>query len=165
MTTRLSRWGVGPRIFSGAFGALIFAAAATYHWPEVCRVYRVPRSVAVTIAMALFVIGIVLWLAGVVSVMKAYNRDQLVTSGVYRLVRHPIYSAWIVLILPGVAFLARSWPLLLVPLVAYAAFKLLIHREDDNLRERYGQAYVDYRAQVNELIPIPRFRTRVELCR
>jgi protein-S-isoprenylcysteine O-methyltransferase Ste14 len=59
--------------------------------------------------------------------------------------------------LPGIAFLTRSWPLFLMPLVAYAVFKLLIHREDEYLERRFGQAYLDYRARVNEVIPVPRF--------
>ena len=91
------------------------------------------------------------------SVMGAYKEDQLATGGLLAIVRHPIYSAWIVFILPGLAFLSQSWPMLLTPLVAYAVFKVLIHREDEYLEERFGEAYLDYRARVNELIPVPRF--------
>jgi protein-S-isoprenylcysteine O-methyltransferase Ste14 len=42
-------------------------------------------------------------------------------------------------------------------LVAYTIFKLLIHREDEYLERRFGQAYLDYRARVNEVVPLPRF--------
>jgi protein-S-isoprenylcysteine O-methyltransferase Ste14 len=82
------------------------------------------------------------------------------TAGVFALVRHPLYSAMIVLNLPGIALLTRSWPLFLMPLVAYTVFKLLIHREDEYLDRRFGRAYLDYRARVNEVIPIPRFWLR-----
>jgi protein-S-isoprenylcysteine O-methyltransferase Ste14 len=92
--------------------------------------------------------------------MRAYDHDRLVTSGPYSLVRHPLYSGWIVMIFPGIALLAGSWPLLLTPLVGYTMFKLLIHREDEYLKQRYGRSYLDYRALVNELIPIPRLRGR-----
>jgi protein-S-isoprenylcysteine O-methyltransferase Ste14 len=37
------------------------------------------------------------------SVGGAYNHDQLATQGVLGLVRNPLYSAWIVFILPGLA--------------------------------------------------------------
>ena len=46
--------------------------------------------------------------------------------------------------------------LLMTPLVAYAAFKLLIHEEDDYLGRRFGPAYLEYRKTVNELIPLPK---------
>jgi protein-S-isoprenylcysteine O-methyltransferase Ste14 len=108
----------------------------------------------------LLALGVPMWLTGAISVMRAYNRDQLVTSGVFGLVRNPVYSAMIVLNLPGIALLTRSWPLFPMPLVAYTVFKLLIHREDEYLERRFGQAYLDYRARVNELIPVPRFWLR-----
>jgi protein-S-isoprenylcysteine O-methyltransferase Ste14 len=69
---------------------------------------------------------------------------------------HPIYSAWIVFLVPALALLSRSWPVLLTPFVAYAVFKLFIHREDEYPQKRFGGAYLAYRAQVNELIPVPR---------
>ena len=98
-----------------------------------------------------------MWLVGAVTVMRAYNRDRLVTSGVFALVRHPIYAAWITLIFPGLALLARSWPMLISPCIAYAIFRRLIHREDEYLEQRFAQAYLDYRRRVNEVIAIPRF--------
>ncbi len=45
---------------------------------------------------------------------------------------------------------------MMTPVVAYLVFKLLIRQEDDYLRERFGKAYVEYRAKVSELIPTPR---------
>jgi protein-S-isoprenylcysteine O-methyltransferase Ste14 len=98
-----------------------------------------------------------MWLVGAVTVMRAYNRDRLVTSGIFALVRHPIYAAWITLIFPGLALLTRSWPMLLTPWIAYAIFRRLIHREDEYLEQRFGQAYRDYRRRVNEVIAVPRF--------
>jgi protein-S-isoprenylcysteine O-methyltransferase Ste14 len=62
------------------------------------------------------------------------------------------------LIFPGQALLARSWLMLLAPLIAYAIFKRLIGVEDEYLAKRFGQTYLDYRRRVNELVPIPRLR-------
>ena len=92
--------------------------------------------------------------------MKAYNSDRLVTSGVFAIVRHPVYATWIVLNVPGIALLTRSWPMLLTSLAPYAVFKLLVHREDEYLERRFGTEYLAYRARVNDLIPIPRFWRR-----
>jgi protein-S-isoprenylcysteine O-methyltransferase Ste14 len=121
--------------------------------------HSLPRAVEMAGAV-LMAIGLVLWAAGVVTLTKAYNSDQLVTSGAFALVRHPIYAAWIVLVLPGLALFTGSWPLFLTPVIAYVIFRRLIHVEDEYLQERYGQAYLDYRGRVNEVIPIPRFWQR-----
>jgi len=158
MEKRLSRWGVGPRIFLSTIAYALVAVAATRAWPDACLLRWPPYAVFATAGCILLALGVPMWLTSAVSAMRAYSRDQLRSSGVFGLVRHPIYSSAIVFNLPGIALLTRSWPLFLMPLVAYAVFKLLIHREDEYLERRFGQAYLDYRARVNEVIPFPRFR-------
>jgi protein-S-isoprenylcysteine O-methyltransferase Ste14 len=160
LKNRLNRWGIGPQIAAGAITYAAGAGAATHRWPEVWQIRTLPAAVFVAVGLLLLAIGVPILVVSVHSVMPAYEQDQLATGGLLALVRHPIYSAWIVFILPGLAFLSRSWPMLVTPLVAYAVFKVLIHREDDYLQQRFGDAYLDYRARVNELIPVPKFWSR-----
>lgn len=160
MNNRLSRWGIGPRILATATVYAVIGVAATHLWPTVCLIPWPPPAVFLTVGIVLLMIGVPMWLIAMRAVMRAYHSDRLVTSGVFGLVRHPVYSAWIVFNIPAIALLFRSWPLLLTPVVAYAVFKLSIRTEDEYLEKRFGQEYLDYRAQVNELIPIPRFRQR-----
>lgn len=160
MEKRLSRFGVGPWLSATLIGAGAAAGYATYTWPEVCVVQAVPYGVARPLGWALLLAGVALWAAGLVAVHRAYNSDRLVTSGAFALVRHPVYAAWITLMLPGIALLTRSWPALLVPVVIYVVFKRLIRTEDEYLTQRFGQAYLDYRSSVNEVLPIPRRKRR-----
>jgi protein-S-isoprenylcysteine O-methyltransferase Ste14 len=156
MKKRLSRFGVGPKI---VLSVLVYGAAAglaTRTWPDVCLFRSVPYAVFWVPGAVLLAAAFPFWLCSVVCVMKAYNSDRLYTSGTFALCRHPMYSAAILLIIPGIALLTRSWPVMLTPLVAYAVFKRLIHVEDEYLEERFGPAYADYRARVRELVPMPR---------
>lgn len=139
MHKRLSRWGVGPKIVVSVVACGLMAWAATNLWPERCSMDWLPRSVSVVPGTILVAFGLPLWVAAAVSVMRAYNCDQLVISGVFRLCRHPLYAAWIVLLLPGIAILTRSWPFLLMPLVAYGVFKALIGREELISRSGLGK--------------------------
>ena len=155
MEKRFSRWGIGPKTFVPSLVYTLAAWAATSAWPGV---FLLPLPEAAgTAGVVLTAAGLLLWLNGVVTVMRAYNRDELVTSGVFALVRHPVYAGWITLIFPGLALLVRSWPMLLTPLIAFGIFRRFIHHEDDYLERRFGQAYLNYRRRVNEVIPIPRF--------
>ncbi len=158
MEKRLSRWGVGPKITASTLGFAAAGGILSYAFPQACVVPALGHPAATTLAAILLVIGAAMWLAAILSVMRAYNRDQLVTSGIFSIVRNPIYAAWIVLILPGLALLSRSWPLLVTPLAAYAVFRRTIHVEDEYLAKRYGKAYLEYRSRVSEIVPIPRFR-------
>ena len=160
MNNRLSRFGIGPRILVSAAAYAVLGIAATCLWPTVCLIPWPPAAVFVAVGILLLMIGVPMWLIAMRAVMRAYKGDRLVTSGVFGLVRHPVYSAWIVFNIPAIALLFRSWPLLLTPLLAYAVFKLSIRTEDDYLEKRFGQEYMDYRARVNELVPVPRFRQR-----
>jgi protein-S-isoprenylcysteine O-methyltransferase Ste14 len=162
MKRRLSLLGIGPRIALVALTYALLAGAATHRYPDICRVRLGSHALLDAIAVILVVSGIVFLVVAARSLTRAYNRDTLATWGAFGLVRHPIYSAWIVFILPGIVLPTRSWPLFLTPLVAYAAFKLFIPREDQYLQERFGDVYLDYRSRVNELFPIPSFRRRAQ---
>lgn len=157
MKGRLSRWGVGPKVLVTALAYAIVAGIATAIWPATFLIRSVPYSLLVALSLILLALGLPMLVIAGRAATVAYNQDALATTGIFGLVRNPIYSAWIVLILPGLVLLSRSWPVLVTPLVAYVAFKFLIRQEDQYLTERFGQAYLDYRSRVNELIPIPRF--------
>jgi len=160
MEKRLSRFGIGPRIAAAALAYAAVAGAATYFWPDVCILRWLPYQACAAVAVILLAIGVPMWGIALFSVMRAYNRDELVTSGMYGIVRHPMYAGWIVLNIPALTLLSRSWPLMLTPLVAYAVFRRLIRTEDEYLRRRFGASYVEYCSRVNEVIPIPRFWRR-----
>ncbi len=71
----------------------------------------------------------------------------LVTSGVYRVTRNPMYLS-LVLGYIGVACLTRMlWPLILVPLPLLYSH-LVIRREERYLERRFGAAYVSYASRV-----------------
>jgi len=156
MNREMSRWGVGPSILlpTGAYAAV--AGLATWLWPDVCLVTAVPRVVFLVAGIVLLLVGIPMLMVAGKAATIAYNSDKLATTGIFGLVRNPIYSAWIVFIIPGLVLLSQSWPLFLTPVVAYMVFKVRIGRENDYLEKRFDNAYRTYKAQVNELVPFPR---------
>ncbi len=154
--SRPSRFGVGPRIFLPSLLYAALAGLATHFWPDACLI-RPAGQIFFFAGLLLVALGLPLWIFAIVSVMKAYRQDRLVTSGAFALCRHPVYAAWILLIGPGLTLMSRSWPLMLTPLVGYAIFKLLIRTEDEYLERRFDGAYLAYRKRVHELLPIPRF--------
>ncbi len=156
MAERPSRFGIGPRITAATLTYAVLAGLLTWAFPRECLVGALTVPVVRSVAVLLIAIGVVIWILGIVGAMRAYNRDELVTTGIFGLVRHPIYAAWIVFNLPGLCLLTTSWPFLLTPLVAYAVFKSSIHMEDAYLSQRFGQAYLDYRGRVREVLPIPK---------
>lgn len=152
----MSRWGIGPQITICVLTYAAVAGVVTRQWPGTFLLHSVPVGITRGIAAVLLVIGVPMLVISARTVMQAYNRDQLATGGMLAIVRHPIYSTWIVFVLPGLVILSRCWLLFLVPFIAYLVFKLRIHSEDEYLTKRFGDAYLQYRKRVREIIPIPR---------
>ena len=104
-----------------------------------------------TISMALIAIGMSLLALGWVQVFGA--RHELVTSGIYRFVRHPQYLG---LILVLVAFNIQ-WPTLLTLLMApllIVAYIRQARREDAALAAVFGTAFLDYAVRVPAFVPV-----------
>lgn len=81
---------------------------------------------------------------------------ELIRSGPYAWVRHPIYSG-LLLALIGSAIARGEWRGVLAVAIAAAAFWAKLRLEERWMVEAFGEAYLRYRAEVPALIPL-RFR-------
>jgi len=77
---------------------------------------------------------------------------ELVTSGPYALVRHPIYTGLLLGFL-GSAIALGQWRGLLAVAIVYVALLRKYRLEERWMRERFGVAYDAYRARVKALVP------------
>jgi protein-S-isoprenylcysteine O-methyltransferase Ste14 len=160
MKREISIFGVGPIILGSAIAYAAVAGAATRLWPDICVIRAVPRWALVTLGILFLLVGLPMLAVGARAMAMAYRSDRLATTGLFGIVRNPIYAAWIVFVIPGLVLFTQSWPLLLTPVVAYVAFKIKIPRENRYLEKRFGAAYRQYKADVNELFPFPRLGRR-----
>jgi len=100
-------------------------------------------------------LGLALAFSGVAAVIRHRTTivphhpvATLLTGGVYRLSRNPMYTGLAIAYL-GLALLFGSWwPLALWPLVVVAVRRLVIHPEEQYLTQRFGQTYTDYQSRV-----------------
>lgn len=87
----------------------------------------------------------------------ANNIDRepvFVTTGVYRWVRHPLYTGTLLFLW---AFPFMSWNLLAFNLAATAYFLIGSRFEENKLVNDYGAAYVNYRTRTPPFLPDFRF--------
>jgi len=77
---------------------------------------------------------------------------EIVRSGPYRWVRHPIYTGLIVAI-AGSALARGEWRGIVAIAIATAALWRKLRMEERWLTEEFGQRYADYRKQTRALIP------------
>ncbi len=85
-----------------------------------------------------------------------HEDHELVTSGPYRWIRNPLYTAG-ALIFSGLGLISSSWFLLAGAAVALLLVRLRLPREEAELEARFGQRYRDYAARTGRFLPrLPR---------
>jgi protein-S-isoprenylcysteine O-methyltransferase Ste14 len=86
-------------------------------------------------------------------VPKADQGTGLVTTGPYRLVRHPIYLG-LALLAMGEALAFGSWPALVIALLGMVpTFAWRARAEEQLLSRTFGERYAVYRQQTKMIIP------------
>jgi len=85
--------------------------------------------------------------------LEVREGHRLITHGVYRWVRHPMYSA-LALYSVGQALVIPNWVAGLSNLIAFAVLLALrIGAEERMMAERFGNEYAAYSARTKRLIP------------
>jgi len=74
--------------------------------------------------------------------------QTLVTSGMYRLTRNPMYLGLLLLLLGWAVFLGSVLPFIVLPLFVVVLTVQQIIPEERILEEKFGQQYCDYKQSV-----------------
>ncbi|HLF18384.1 MAG TPA: isoprenylcysteine carboxylmethyltransferase family protein [Candidatus Omnitrophota bacterium] len=109
-----------------------------------------------------FWLGVILFAAGIVIVRSALNlfgkhqtpvrhSEQpaaLVTGGLYRFTRNPMYVGMELLML-GLGFMAGTWAYLAIPVVMFLILQIIfIPWEEKRMEELFKEEYIKYRQKV-----------------
>jgi protein-S-isoprenylcysteine O-methyltransferase Ste14 len=121
--------------------------------------------VLITRNITLAVIGTVLLILGLlfavwarVNIGKNWGRPmsekedpELVTSGPYKYVRHPIYSGFLLAAFGTGLALGVIWLLIFIVIVIYFMFSA--YKEEEFLTKQFGETYKKYKQHTKMLIP------------
>lgn len=121
-------------------------------------------------ARVLDVLGLVIYLAGLAFTLwarrtlgkywglstsqnvKLLDDHQIIQSGPYAFVRHPMYfGAWTFMF--GLLLLYPTWMILILLVSMLASFSGRARREEIALAERFGDAWIDYKKRTKLIIP------------
>ena len=73
---------------------------------------------------------------------------QVVTSGVYRFTRNPIYLGFLLIVIGLPLYSGFYWGLVTAPLYVFVMTRLVIQHEEAYLEGKFGKAYTDYVSRV-----------------
>lgn len=77
---------------------------------------------------------------------------QLVTSGPYRWVRHPLYGMGLILTI-GFALLAENWFIALAAILGFLLLAIRVRGEEARLIEKFGDEYRSYMKKTGRFLP------------
>ena len=103
----------------------------------------------------LILFGIFLWVQAVIveKINKIAKEKKLITSGVYSIVRNPVYSAFI-FIFTGILLLTANYILLILHFILWALLTILMKNTEEKwLKNEFGKEYEIYLKEVNRVIP------------
>ena len=145
---RRARWGV-----------LLEAAGYTLLWQSDFW-NRSPAYWQLALAFILFVVAVTISFRAASALGSQLRIDaslstdhQLVRTGPYRWVRHPVYSSFLCLLLGTGLMLSPLWLMLTGVAVFLCGTEIRVRVEDSLLAARFGQEFDEYRRTVSAYLP------------
>ena len=137
------------------FGTLTIGLLLSVVFP----VAFLPNGLRLVLGVPLIGLGIL----GLTSAFKAIRRagttvdpyestTAIVTNGPYRWTRNPIYLSFAIIYLGIALLLSAAWALLLLPIALVIIDRGVIVREEKYLEHKFGEQYLQYKAQVRRWI-------------
>ena len=94
---------------------------------------------------------ILLWSSFRLGAVKPSEKDKLILSGPFKIMRHPMYSAVIIMAF-GLALLIHSFVIIILTAILAVSIVIMIPVEDRQLVDAYGDEYKKYKLKVKSLI-------------
>lgn len=91
---------------------------------------------------------------GITPVSATRREHRLVTNGIYRYVRHPLYTVGSSMFI-SFGMMADNWFVILLGALAFIVMAIRSPKEEANLIEKFGDEYRDYMKRTGRFFPKP----------
>lgn len=150
------RWGrpmVAAVLFSPVILYVVYPQAVSFAQVELPPIVREFCGMAAVIGLGLLNMSLLELGKNLASTTRTTEGQELVTTGAYEWMRHPLYAAALYLLV-GCAFLASNLLILVAAVVLFVLLRrFLIPEEECQLIQQFGQAYEAYRKRKLPLFP------------
>lgn len=139
----------------------IITAAAMFSVSKTIPSLKFVLSGSTGLAIGLGVVGLSSAIMGVTQFKKAQTTPNpkeidratsLVTSGIYRYTRNPMYLGLTLILLGWALYLSHFLAFILIPIFMMYISRFQIQPEERMLTKKFGQAYQNYRSKVRRWI-------------
>jgi protein-S-isoprenylcysteine O-methyltransferase Ste14 len=107
-----------------------------------------PSTLLRVVSIVVLIPGVTIWIWSVILILIKVPRGELITSGPFALVKHPLYTGAALLVLPWIGFLLNTWLGVVLGIVLYVGTRLFAPEEEADLSQRFGARWDAYRGKV-----------------
>ncbi|HSL75834.1 MAG TPA: isoprenylcysteine carboxylmethyltransferase family protein [Candidatus Limnocylindrales bacterium] len=100
------------------------------------------------IAIVASTVGGLIWAWSVGLILAKVPKGDLITTGPFAVVKHPVYTSVGLLVLPSLGILMGTWLGAIVGVAVYAGSRLFAPAEEAELRDRFGASWDAYARSV-----------------
>jgi protein-S-isoprenylcysteine O-methyltransferase Ste14 len=144
MSNKMKITGVAPLIAVPTFVYLIITAIISSLSKPLFSIIQNDSDVLIYTGVALIIPGVIMVAVCGRRLLKSFDKNKLMTAGLYKIFRDPMYVAYLIFVIPGICLLFNSWLVLTTVLLNYVLYTVLIKREHKYLEEKFGTEYKAY---------------------
>ena len=142
--------GSGDKVVLFTLPFLVVGLVLNNLYPEWFSVGGPPLALKI-ISVIFLILGIILWIWSVYLILAHTTKNELITTGPFALVKHPIYTGVALLVIPWAVFLGNSWLGVVIGGAMYIGCRIFAREEEKLLAETFGEGWKEY----NKKIVIP----------
>lgn len=152
----LPLFGVGPFLVFPIMIITVISIVLT--WYNMIPVYSLNSNILTVIGAVLIILGIIFWIMAALksNIDDEIKSDRLVTTGIYGLVRHPIYVAFLY-IATGLVLISQNLYLFVLPVIYWLILTVAMKKTEEKwLTDKFGESYAEYSRKVSRFVPFLR---------
>jgi len=136
--------GAAPKIAIPTFLFMLITVVIDYLTRPLFKITMNNYSVLIIVGIIMILTGALMVLSTGRKLLKSFNSEKLMTDGLYRIFRNPMYAAYLIFVIPGMCLLFNSWLVLTTVIINFICLKIFIKGEHRYLEEKFGEEYKKY---------------------
>lgn len=100
------------------------------------------------ISLLFLLVGFINWIWTVALILTKIPRKELITTGPYAIVKHPLYAGVALLVLPWAGFMLNTWLGVVLGIVVYIGSRIYSPEEEKFLSRIFGIEWENYSKKV-----------------
>jgi protein-S-isoprenylcysteine O-methyltransferase Ste14 len=145
-------FGSGPK---GLFISLVLLFLAFYliNLLNIPEIFINQKFLRLLIFSLLTIISIIIIIWSIISLNPKLRGKTLITTGVFKYFRHPLYAAFLTFFNFGLAILLNNWIFIIWAFLLHPIWHLLVIEEEKNLKNTFHIDYEEYCKNTGRFFP------------